>query len=153
MEIETYVSDSSLARITVGQTVHIDQQFEGIVTSVAPGLDPVTKKARVTIGLTNEETLVHGSFVEVTFLDTTDTVLETDTPLMIPLTAIKVLPLGFVVFTVSPDNILEAHSITEGPIVGSNMLIPEGLTADLKIVIDVRGLKDGEQVEVIQTND
>jgi len=34
-----------------------------------------------------------------------------------------------------------------GPILGEKIIIKEGLTADMEIVVDARGLKKGETVE------
>ncbi|KKS36836.1 MAG: hypothetical protein UU98_C0020G0019 [Parcubacteria group bacterium GW2011_GWD2_42_14] len=153
LEIEVFVSDSVRDRIVVGGPVLIDGKYQGMVTSISPGLDPVTKKSRVTVGITSDATLTNGAFVEVAFQgnepETEKTTQQaTTTEFSIPISAIKVLPRGFAVFTVKEDNTLEAHPIQEGPILGSKMLVPEGLTADIMIVNDVRGISEGDAVVV-----
>jgi HlyD family secretion protein len=152
LEIELFVSDSSRTRITVGSPALIDGIYTGIVTSVSPGLDPVTKKSRVTVGITGDATLTNGSFVEVALqgdeIKKEESAQATTTEFSIPISAIKVLPRGFAVFSVKEDGTLEAHPISEGPILGSTMLVPEGLTPDMKIVTDVRGLSEGDKVEI-----
>ena len=152
LEIEVFVSDSVRDRLVVGGPVLIDGKYQGMVTSISPGLDPVTKKSRVTVGITSDATLTNGAFVEVAFqgseTETEKISQATTTEFSIPISAIKVLPRGFAVFTVKEDNTLEAHPIQEGPILGSKMLVPEGLTADMMIVNDVRGISEGDAVVV-----
>ena len=150
LEIEAFVSDAARARIAVGQSVVIDGQYEGVVTSAAPGLDPTTKKARVTVGVGDNTALVNGAYVSMTFMAdpvAMDAVSD-QSEFVIPITAVKVLPRGLAVFTVTTEGMLEAQSITEGPIVGSKMIVREGLTADMAIVTDVRGLKEGDAVRI-----
>jgi multidrug efflux pump subunit AcrA (membrane-fusion protein) len=156
LEIEAFVSSASLERITVDTPVLIDGRYEGVVTSVAPGLDPTTKRARVTVGLPENTALTNGSFVEVAVqpIASTEEAVEMPDEFRIPISAIKVLPRGLAVFTVSEDNMLVAIPITEGPIVGATMLVREGVTPELRIVTDVRGLAEGDQVTPeVPTND
>jgi len=150
LEIEAYVTDSVRDRIIVGTPVMINGTHKGAITSISPGLDPATKKARVTVGVVDEVQLVNGSFVEVVVLegDAKKELVATSTELFIPITAIKVLPQGFAVFSIDEKQTLQAHFIEEGPIVGSKMLVKEGLTADMLIITDVRGLSLGDHVEV-----
>ncbi len=72
-----------------------------------------------------------------------------DTEVIIPITALKVETDRIVVFTVSDEGRLVAHPVTEGPLLGSNILIKEGVTSDMEIVIDARGLNEGDEVEII----
>lgn len=148
LEIETYVSGGTLQRIVVGDSVLIDGMYDGTVTSVAPGLDPVTKKARVTIGIEEQVELVNGSFVEVLILGSDDVVTEI-TEYSVPITAIKVLPRGLAVFTLSDENRLTPVPIEEGPIIGSKMILLGDVAPDLKIVTDVRGFREGDKVQVL----
>jgi hypothetical protein len=122
--------------------------YDGTVTSVAPGLDPVTKKARVTIGIEEQVELVNGSFVEVLILGSDDVVTEI-TEYSVPITAIKVLPRGLAVFTLSDENRLTPVPIEEGPIIGSKMILLGDVAPDLKIVTDVRGFREGDKVQVL----
>lgn len=152
LEIEAFVSGEARERITVNAPVLVAGTYEGVVTSVAPGLDPVTKKSRVTVGVKGDAPLINGSFAELAFKDSeVEETFATTTPAsetFIPITAIKVLPTGLAIFTVRDDGTLEARSIQEGTILGDRMRIQEGLPADLLIVTDVRGLVAGERVTV-----
>jgi len=148
LEIETFVSAQALDRIAVGMPVIVGGTAEGTVTSVAPGLDPTTKKARVTVGVADDAGLVNGSFVELTIRSQVAKEVTTVPELSVPITAIKVLPRGLVVFTVSNEGTVVTNDIIEGPIVGSKMLVADGLTPDMLIVTDVRGLKEGDAVKI-----
>lgn len=149
LQVEVFVSDSARARITEGAAVLVDGVYEGVVTSVAPGLDPETKQARVTVGLDAAADLANGSYVEVAFLgDGEERVANTTDGFRIPIAAIKVLPRGLAVFTVE-DGILVALPIEEGPILGASMLVRDGVEANTMIVRDVRGLREGDEVTIV----
>ncbi len=147
LEVESYVSASARDRITVGDKVLLDGVHEGVVTSVAPGLDPATKKARVTIGVNNDVELVNGSFVEIIVLSNTDGAVA-PTEYSVPIAALKVLPNGLSVFTVTDENKLASYMVDEGPIVGSKMILLSDVDPELKIVTDVRGLREGDTVSI-----
>ena len=151
LEIEAFASDRVRERIAVGSQVLVDGTYDGTVTSLAPGLDPATKKARLTIGLAKDVPLVNGQSVEIALAATSSTANSANASrngFYIPLAAIKVLPNGLAVFTVSASSTLEAHPIQEGTIVGDRMLIKDGITSDLMIVTDVRGHGIGDHVDV-----
>ncbi|KKS29115.1 MAG: hypothetical protein UV60_C0010G0012 [Parcubacteria group bacterium GW2011_GWA2_43_11] len=149
LEIEVFVSDSARERVVVGDPVLIAGKYQGTVTSVSPGLDPVTKKSRITIGITDEVELSNGSYVEVALMgDNKEILTASSSKLFVPIAAVKVLPKGLAVFTVSEENTLVAHLIEEGSIVGSKMLVPSGITPELMIVTDARGLSEGDVVEI-----
>jgi multidrug efflux pump subunit AcrA (membrane-fusion protein) len=149
-EIEVFVSDAVRARIAVGDNAIVRGAYEGVISNVASGLDPVSKKARVLIRISDEAELVQGAYIEVAFLpQQTDTTTATSlgtTGFSIPLSALKVTPTGLVVFTVSEEGTLEALPVQEGPISGTRMEVREGLTPETRIVRDVRGLTEGEPV-------
>ena len=150
LEIETFVSEEQKDRVIVGGEVLIDGTYKGIVTSVEPGLDPDTKKSRVHVGFSGTTDLTHGQFVEVAFLAGKVKEVKPSDGFYIPITAIKVLPDSLAVFTVGASSTLVAHPIEEGSIVGDSMLIKQGLTADMKIVLDARGHNANDAVDVTE---
>lgn len=153
IEIETTLSEHVAREFPKGTRARINGSIEGTVSSVEPGLDPLTKKARVHIALEKTEGLTPGEFVEVALMrggDTNSNTQKQDTgtgELLIPLTALKVLPDGIFVFTISETNTIVAHPISEGPIVGDKMRVISGLTSDMEIVTDVRGINEGDEVK------
>jgi multidrug efflux pump subunit AcrA (membrane-fusion protein) len=151
-EVVAYASGDVQSSLAAGMQARIDARYDGIVTEAAPGLDPDTKRARVTIGLTGETDLVNGAFVDVAITTGSSTKAATTTRAgwYIPITAIKVLPDGLAVFTVGQDGVLVAHPIEEGTILGDRMIVREGITSDMAIVTDVRGRRDGERVDIAE---
>lgn len=152
LEIETFVSADTKNRVNVGDSVLIDGSYKGIVTNVEPGLDPVTKKSRVHVGLSGATDLTHGQFVDlvITSDSTTPASAKRSDGFYIPISAIKVLPSSLVVFIVTASSTLESHTIKEGSIIGDTMIIKEGITSDMDIVLDARGHNDGDVVEIGQ---
>ncbi len=152
-ELVAFVSEDVRNTIQPGMKVLVDGTYEGVITSADPGLDPVTKRSRVTIGIPKESTLTNGSLVEVAVQHQTSGDAQkkpTQKGWYIPITAIKVLPTGLVVFTVTDQNTLKAEHISEGTIIGDRMLIQDPLASEVRIVTDVRGRIEGEEVTIAE---
>lgn len=150
LEIETYVSEEDKGRIHVGSTALISGKYEGVVTSVAPGLDPATKKIEVRVAVRdNNASLTHGNSVRLSLerngLESTNDSIER---IIIPIAALKVETSRVIVFTVSDKNTLVAHVVVPGLVLGDSVVITEGLTVDMDIVSDARGLREGEIVSL-----
>ncbi len=148
-EIETFISEDTLERVDTDTQVIINDKYKGKISSVSPGLDPTTKKARVTILLEKEAKLINGSYAKIKIIaENEEKNVAQNNDFLIPLTAIKVTPSGLAVFTVNKNGKLQARQIAEGPILGSKMLVKKGLSPETKIVVDVRGLSENEKVTV-----
>ncbi|HET8581002.1 MAG TPA: efflux RND transporter periplasmic adaptor subunit [Candidatus Paceibacterota bacterium] len=149
LEIVANVTEADAKRLTAGQPVTIDGSAAGTVTRIAPAIDPSTKSIQVKIGVTEgADALTNGESVTVTFPESETQAAASQGPATIPIIAAKILPTGPVVFTVSADDTLVAHPISFGPILGDRVTVTEGLTPDMAIVTDARGLFEGEKVEV-----
>lgn len=147
--ITTFVSAADKERLSVGQEVVIDENKNGIITAIAAGLDPVTKKVRVEIQ-SDDESLINGDTVrlEIVGAKSTDKV-ESDSPIIVPVSALKVETDRIVIFTVE-DGILVANEVIEGPLQGTDIVIESGLSNDMEIVIDARGLNEGDEVIILE---
>ena len=145
LEVVTYVSENDAREIAVGQSVTIEQA-SGVVTRIAPALDPVTKKIEVRIGVNNPKGLINGQSVLVSIVRTRAVSGGTDR-ITIPIAAVKVEAERTIVFTVE-DDILVAHEVELGTLLGERVVISAGLTPDMRIVVDARGLREGEKVEI-----
>jgi multidrug efflux pump subunit AcrA (membrane-fusion protein) len=66
----------------------------------------------------------------------------------IPIAAIKVEAERVTVFTVNPDSTVTPHEVTLGALLGDRVEITQGLTGDMMIITDARGLREGQKVEV-----
>ncbi|MBA3789292.1 HlyD family efflux transporter periplasmic adaptor subunit [Patescibacteria group bacterium] len=155
LEIITYVSEENRNLLTVGETVTVAETYKGIITSIAPALDPVTKQIEVHIALNEKSTLVNGQSITIalpngTASTTTKASIATSTgPLLLPLTAVKLTPSARIVFSVGTDGRLVSHTVEIGDVRGDRIEIRTALPGDLSIVTDVRGLSEGEKVKVV----
>ena len=149
LEVRTYITENDKKSIEVGLPVLIAGEYEGVVTSVAPAVDPATKKIEVSISLGEEEDLLNGQSVSVA-INRRDVEEEAIDQIFIPLSSLKVTAEGVVVFSVEDGGLVTKHIVKEGPLVGDKVLILEGLTPDMQIITDVRGIKAGDIVKVVE---
>ncbi len=145
LEILTYVSENDAREIAVGQPVTIEKA-SGVVTRIAPALDPLTKKIEVRIGVNDPKGLINGQSVLVSIVRTRAVSGGTDR-ITIPIAAVKVEAERTIVFTVDTGTLV-AHEVELGTLLGERVVISSGLTPDMRIVVDARGLREGEKVEV-----
>lgn len=155
LEVISYVTEDDARRISVGGSVLIDGVIKGVVTSVASGIDPKTKKIEVRIGiLENKSELINGQSVRVEVSNNSNlssgSKIKDSKPIQIPIAALKLTPQGAFVFTVSSTSTLTYIPVKEGAILGDEIQILGGLENNMSIVTDVRGLKEGMVVEVKQ---
>lgn len=147
LEVVAEVSELDRTAFVVNSPVSVEDST-GVVTKVAPGLNPITKRIEVRIAITGDASFVDGQSVRVrvarnAFADTASG------PLTLPLSVLKITADGPVVFTVE-EGVLVAHPIKEGNLIGDRIVILEGVTADMILVEDARGLKAGTRVTVAE---
>jgi len=148
--IKAFITEEDRSQISVGATTLIDSRYEGVITNMAPALDPVTKKIELHIAPSvSTETLVNGSSIRVEIeRNTASDIIDENLPVTIPISSLKIEPDRVLVFSVNEAGVLISHEVVLGPIVGEKVIIAEGLTHEMTIVTDARGLKDGQLVEV-----
>lgn len=154
LEAVAYLTEEDTSRVVIGQKVSLEGNIMGTITKIAPALDPVTRRIEVRIGLPASATnvLTNGQSLRVE--------LESDAaapkpvvggPLSIPITALKMEATRTVVFTVA-DNRLVSQEITIGKLSGEYVQVTAGIDRDTEIVVDVRGLKEGDEVKVASSD-
>lgn len=149
LEVLSYVTDEDAKRIQVGSTVLIDNSVKGIITRVAPAIDPLTKKIEVRIGIEDSKsTLTNGQSVRALIVKNSDIKPTTNSVIKIPISALKLTPNGAYVFTVTASSTLSPIMVHEGAILGEEIQIISGLIGDEEIVTDARGLKTGMAVTI-----
>lgn len=152
LEILAYATDEDAKVLKVGGKVIINDMTNGIITRIASALDPKTKKIEVRIGINgNSNNLTNGQSVRVNAARAIAPIGKKASVIQIPLSALKITPTGTIVFTVSASSTLIAHNVKEGALMGDQIVIAEGLTPDMVIVTDARGLKDGAKVTVTKS--
>ncbi len=152
LEIDTYVTPDDAKTLAVGGKATIEGGATGVITSIAPAIDPTTDEIQVKVGISSgASVLTDGDTVTVSLNRSVQAqrqnVIASPTGITIPIVAAKITPTGPVVFTVSSSTLL-ANPITLGTILGSQVQVVSGLTPEMDIVSDARGLSDGETVVV-----
>jgi len=147
LEIITFVSEEERKVVSVGTTVRIDRQYDGVITRIAPAIDQATGKIEVAVGVDGVTTLINGQSVSLDIERTLQTVASTDV-ITVPITSLKLTAEGAFVFTVTDNNAVVAHQVEIGSIIGEKIIVTDGLTLDMNIVLDARGLQDGQVVSI-----
>lgn len=150
LEIVAYVSEDNRDLLVAGGRVVIDTKYEGIITSVAPALDPTTKQIEVHIAVTGASELVNGQSVHIALPDLAprEETVVVEGPVLLPLASVKLRAGDRIVFSVGADNRLIANAVEVGEVRGDRIEIKTPLPKELRIVADARGLAEGEQVQV-----
>ncbi|MBY0309815.1 HlyD family efflux transporter periplasmic adaptor subunit [Patescibacteria group bacterium] len=147
LEIRTDVNESDAAALAVGDVVTIDETASGTITAIGGAIDPTTGRVAVKVSVDDAASLSNGSTVSLTF--SKKSASAESNVISIPLSAIKMTGSGPVVFTVNDERKLTLGSVTLGAISGERVIVETGLTMDSVIVVDARGLKEGEEVNVV----
>lgn len=143
LQVTVFVGESDLNKLTVGDSVIIDNEFEGSVTHIGAGVDRDTQKTEVKIA-TETNKLTNGDTVTVTLIDASTE--NTDQTTVLPISAIKFTADDGYVYTVR-DGVLFENPIEIGTIRGGFVEVVRGITSDMEIVVDARGLTAGSKVE------
>lgn len=149
LEIVAYVGESERENLAVGMKVRVEEKYDGIITTVAPALDPVTKQIEVHVAVDTGSALVNGQSVRISLPGSVIATTTAQTgPVLLPLTAVKLQADKRTVFSVDADGRLVAHEVTIGTVRGDKIEILSPLSSDMQIVVDARGLADGEKVQI-----
>lgn len=149
LEVLAYVSEDERAQLSAGEKVRIDGRYDGVVTRVAPALDPTTRQIEVHIAVTGgADKLINGQSVRIALPGAVAVSPQSTGPLMLPLSAVKLRANDRVVFTVDEGGRVVSHPVTIGEVRGDRIEVLSGITADLRIVTDARGLSEGERVRI-----
>jgi len=147
LEIVSYITEEDALEIEVGGSVLLENEAMGVISRIAPALDPNTRKIEIRIGVTkNTIKLVNGTTqrIEIKRIGGKSETAE----VRIPLSALKITPNGSVVFSVSTTSRLISHEVKMGALLGEFVVITDGLSRDMEIVTDARGLQNDMAVSV-----
>lgn len=155
LEIVAYVSEDNRDLLVAGGRVVIDTKYEGIITSVAPALDPTTKQIEVHVAVTGASELVNGQSVHIALPDLAprEETVAVEGPILLPLASVKLRVGDRIVFSVGEDNRLVANVVDVGEVRGDRIEIKTALPKELRIVADARGLAEDELVQVASAAD
>jgi multidrug efflux pump subunit AcrA (membrane-fusion protein) len=149
--IDAQVTPEDAKTLAIGNKALIQGTLPGIVTFIAPALDPLTNKIEVKIAPSGENgSLTNGDVVTIAVdrLTAAKPSAGGAGRITIPIIAAKITPAGPIVFSLSASTTLVAHTVALGSILGDQVVVTTGLTPDMEIVTDARGLAEGDAVIV-----
>lgn len=150
LEIKTFINTADALKINVGTEVILENELKGVVANISPAIDPSTKKVEVIIAISeqeNTENLIVGQYIngDIKIKDE----LVTDDIYYFPLKAIKITTEKAMLFSVNENGEVISHEIILGKVTGEKIEVQTDLDENLKIIPVVRGLEEGEKVEII----
>jgi len=146
--IDAQVTPEDARSLSLGNTATIDGGISGVITFIAQALDPLSNKIEVKVGVTSGMAkLTDGEVVTLNLARTTHGA-TTSGAIVIPVVAAKITPAGPVVFSVDEKGALVAHAIELGSILGDRVTVTKGLARTDIIVVDARGLAEGQIVTI-----
>lgn len=152
--VDTEVTPNDAKTLSIGGGATVEGVVSGVITFIAPALDPLTAKIEVKIGLRGTNTLIDGESVALALARSTHTAASGG-PTTIPISSIKVTPQGASVFTIAAtssstgalQSTLVSTPVTLGSILGDRVVV-SGIAPTVEIVTDARGLSEGQNVIV-----
>lgn len=155
LEIVANAPEESRDALSVGMQVMIEGNLKGTITAISPALNPVTKQIEVRIAVEATPELVNGQSVRITLpgeeaveVPVAASAASSSAPVLLPLASVKLLPESRAVFTVSEEGRVVAHTVTIGEVVGDRIEVLTGVSSDMRIITDVRGLSEGQKVQI-----
>lgn len=146
LEIITFISDKQRAVLSVGDSVFIENEYEGRITQISPAIDSATRKTEVRI-VTENTDIQNGETVTIT-KEVAATPTK-NTTVTIPLTAVKFeIKDGFIFDVV--NGVLVQKPVKLGTIRGDSVEIIDGLSMTDRFVVDARGLLAGSEITITQ---
>ena len=142
LEVVAFLSDTELAKVSLGDTVVWGSGETGRIAAIAPTIDSVSKKTEIRVITTSTSTKAGDTLrlnIKVTENDRVAIKNE------VPLTAIKLIDGKSYLLTVDEERI-KPIAVTLGLPRSGAVAIESEISPDLRFVIDARGLNEGDQV-------
>ena len=147
LEIVAFITPEDRSQIAVGTAVLIEREYNGSIKSIAPAVDPMTKKIEIKVGFAGKtNNLTNGESVHLDIARAAKKTTSKAATVAIPISAVKIQSDGAVVFTVDETNHLVSQPVTTGVLIGDKIQILSPISANTMIVTDARGLKNGQEV-------
>lgn len=148
IQVKSYINYADRALIDLGSEVTIENKYAGSVAMISPSIDPNTKKVEVIISINDKaEELVIGQYVNAE-INVKQEFIGKDV-FFIPLQALYVTEEHSFVFSVDQNNKIIDHQVVSAEVIGEVVEVTHGLNPEMQILSSVRGLKPGDEVEII----
>lgn len=133
MEMNARVSESDLARLSIGQTATItpvgtSESYEGQIWQLSPTIDAQSRQGTASIALAYQDGLRPGGFASANIVSG-----SVDAP-MLPESAVLSDSAGNFVFIITEENMVERRDIVIGEVGSAGITISEGLSGDERVV-------------------
>lgn len=148
LQVRSYIGPKDKKYIQTGAPASISEEdVSGTVSHISPEVDEKTKKVEIITKVNGKNTdLVNGEYAEVR-IDISPQ-MQKEGVYFLPFRAVQVRPDAAYVFIVNEDNKAERREVELGRVVNKYNEIKQGLSPDMRIVEDVRGLEEGEKIEI-----
>jgi RND family efflux transporter MFP subunit len=149
MEMQARLSESDLARLSVGATAEITpvgatRSFTGEVWQISPTIDQTTREGIVRIALSYDKALRPGGFA------TAQLRAGTITAPILPESAILSDEKGSFVYVIDGDNKAQRRTVKTGEVSQRGIAVMEGLNGRERIVLRAGGfLNPGDKVQPV----
>ncbi|HEU0080705.1 MAG TPA: HlyD family efflux transporter periplasmic adaptor subunit [Candidatus Paceibacterota bacterium] len=147
LQVKAYVSGDDLARIVKGAPALVQGTVAGTVAAVSPAVSAASKKAEVTISVSDSDAsgLVVGQSVAISIKSPKGSAAAGS--YFLPIQDVQIVPGDAYVFTVDDQGRAVRRSVTLGKVQGDFVEVTAGLEDDLRIATPVYGLEDGQAVD------
>ena len=128
--------------------VHQSQALElGLVDKICT-LEELKKCDVIILAIPVDGIIAFMQHIKDIDINTTVIDLGSTKEIIVPISALKITTDGIFVFTLDELNMLTQHKVAVGSIVGSGIIVFSGITSDMEIVLDARGLQRGQEVVI-----
>jgi membrane fusion protein (multidrug efflux system)/multidrug efflux system membrane fusion protein len=148
LQVKAFVSNSDYSKISYGSEAVLDNGAKGIVTKVAPSIDPNTKKVEVRIVIDGSKTsgLVIGESVRVEIIGKVSA--ASLSAYLVPIQNVKIVPGEASVYTVDENSKIKKNPVILGDVKGDFVEVKSGINDNMQIVSPVYELEEGDTVVV-----
>ena len=145
LQVKAFIDSSDATAVSIGSKVLVDGSIEAVVSTIAPSIDPTTRKVEVGIAITEDlPSLIVGQFVAVDISKST----YLGDAIQLPLRAIEVGTNGSHVFVVNEQMVVEKRPVVLGRVIGESVEVLSGLDGVSDIISSVRGVTVGDTVTI-----
>lgn len=145
LQVKSYLSKEEFSFVKIGDKATIDGQDFGVVSKLAPGIDPNTKKLEIiiTIDSSDKSKIVVGQSVGVEI-----TSKKENGTILVPLDSIRISSSASVMYVLGGDSSVEERKVEIGDVYGDYAEIKSGLMDSDQIIYPILGVKAGQKIEL-----
>lgn len=149
LEIKTYINEQEAALMDRQAEIIINDEYVGMLIEKSAVVDPITKKIRLTIYVSDTtNNLTIGEFVRLRISTVTDIEGDEANLYVLPLASVKVTENNAYIAIVNNEGKVEYIEVTLGEIIGEKVKVLSGINAGMQIVANFKNIDKGEEVKI-----